>query len=218
MGVAALAALAGPALFCAGASASISPALTLTQATTQAGTSPTSVGFDLKLNPSSGDAAKDIELILPPGLLASAAVDGGACLTSATPNASCQIGSGSVTSNGTPVPVDLYLVRAPSPGEIAGVAVTQQGSTTPILTAAVSARPTDSPYGSGLDMTLAGIPSSLAVSEADFTVTDMRMPDRCPSTPANVIAVADSQASSSAAQATAPLQVTGCSALVAGYD
>ena len=45
------------------------------------------------------------------GLLANANQDGGVCLLSSAPNASCQVGSGTVTAGGTPAPVSLYLVQ-----------------------------------------------------------------------------------------------------------
>jgi hypothetical protein len=201
----------------ASASASISPGLSLNQATTQAGTNPTSLGLDLSFNPSSGDAVKDFELVLPPGLLANANVDGGACLISTTPIPACQIGTGTITAGGSPTSVELSLVRPQHSGDIAGVAVTS--GTTPLATADVTVRPVSSPQGAGLDVSLANIPASLDISAANLTFTNIRMPDRCPTTPADVIVTADSQeAPGTVTSASAPLQVTGCAALAPSYQ
>ena len=63
------------------ASATITPAATLTQTATVAGTN-SNVTLDLKFAPTGTDSPKDLTVTLPPGLLANAAIDGGACLTS----------------------------------------------------------------------------------------------------------------------------------------
>ena len=75
-------------------------------------------------------ATKDLTLQLPPGLLANAAVDGGACLKSATPIAACQVGSGTVTANILGGPASGRRCRRPSTSsrrasqaDLAGLAV-----------------------------------------------------------------------------------------------
>ncbi len=67
------------------------------------------LGIDVSFSPSSGDSPKDLTVILPPGLLANAAIDGGACLsnTSSTPVAACQVGTGTVTAAGLGIPLPI---------------------------------------------------------------------------------------------------------------
>src|SRR6185437_16665664 len=78
------------------AGASISAVkVALSPATATAG-STGNLGTDITFSPSSGDSAKDLTLQLPPGLLANAAIDGGACLKATAPLAACQVGSGTV--------------------------------------------------------------------------------------------------------------------------
>ena len=90
------------------------------------------LGIDVSFSPSSGDSPKDLTVVLPPGLLANSAIDGGACLssTSTAPVAACQIGDrhrdrlrglGSCRSPGSSVTLDL--VAPPKPGDLAGVAI-----------------------------------------------------------------------------------------------
>ncbi|HEX8975055.1 MAG TPA: hypothetical protein VF781_00965, partial [Solirubrobacteraceae bacterium] len=99
------------------ASASITPALTLDQsAGTHAGSS-VNLGMDVKFSPTNPatDSPKDLTLSLPPGLLANASIDGGACLSDSMPNPACQVGTGTVTA--TP-----FLLGLPGPS--VGVRVT----------------------------------------------------------------------------------------------
>jgi hypothetical protein len=222
-----LAAVTAPA-----ASASIGPlSMSLSPASATAG-STASLGTDIKFSPSGGDSAKDLTLTLPPGLLANASLDGGACLKSATPTAACQVGSGTVSATvnalgGLPVgPLQLsaafYLVAPANRSQLAGLAVvvndpisgpTQLGSP-----AAVTIRPSTDPGGVGLDISFANIPNSfdgqaIELDEINSTFSAMRFPDSCPSTPAHVTVTADSYADASPTTATAPLTVTGCGAL-----
>ena len=115
------------------ASASISPSLTLSQSSANAG-STANLGMDLKFSPTGSDSPKDLTVSLPAGLLANASIDGGACLTATSPVAACQVGSGTVSASetllGIPVPVPLslpvgfYLVAPPKPGDLAGLQMT----------------------------------------------------------------------------------------------
>ena len=111
------------------ASATITPTLTVTPTNTTAGTNPATVGFDAKFAPTTvptQDGVKDLTFSLPSGLIANANLAGGACLISTAPQAACQVGTGTVTENGTPgtpVTVSLYLVQAPKAGDAGGVAM-----------------------------------------------------------------------------------------------
>jgi hypothetical protein len=209
----AAAVLALPAI----ASATITPALTVTPTNTTAGTNPATVGFDAKFAPSATDGVKDFSFSLPPGLLANADLAGGACLISATPQAACQVGTGTVTA-ALPTPaqitVSLYLVQAPKAGDVGGIAMVEGTS------------PSGTPLGSpgevtlrttptvGLNVAFSGLPN-LAISEVNVQFTTLRLPTSCPSPAANVTLTADSQQDSTQQTTQGPLNVTGCSGL--GY-
>jgi hypothetical protein len=207
------------------AGATINPvAVTLTPSSAAAG-STANLGTDISFTPSSGDSTKDLTLRLPPGLLANAAVDNGACLKSTTPVAACKVGSGTVTANilGGLLPVGLPatfdLVAPPSQADLAGLAVlvtapggqpTQLGAP-----AAVTIRPPIDPDGVGLDIAFTNIPNTfdglpLQLHEINSTFNGLRFPDTCPSTPARVTVTADSYDTAAPTAGAAPLTVTGC--------
>jgi hypothetical protein len=188
------------------ASATITPALTLNQATTTAGTTPATMGFDAAFNPSAGDSVKDVTFQLAPGLLANANINGGACLIATSPTANCQVGTGTLTTGLGPVSVTEYLVAAPSgSGGAGGVEVVNNATQTALATGVVTATPT------ALDVAFTNL--SPGISEMNFTLTDLRLPTSCPATPQNVTITADSQGDSTSKTASAPLNVTGCSGL-----
>jgi hypothetical protein len=207
------------------AGATVNPvAVTLTPGSATAG-STGNLGTDINFNPSSGDSTKDLTLQLPPGLLANAAIDGGACLKSATPTAACQVGSGTVTANilGGLVPVGLPatfdLVAPAGQADLAGLAVLVTppgGQPTELGTPAnVTVRPATDPDGVGLDIAFANIPNTfeglpLQLHEINSTFDGLRFPDTCPATPANVTVTADSYDTAAPTGASAPLTVTGC--------
>lgn len=203
----AAAALALPAA----AAATITPALTLTQNTTVGGASPATVGFDTTFSPQGGDSPKDVTFALPPGLLANANQAGGACLASATPNAACAVGSGTLTTGVGPVQVTLYLVKAPSASDVAGVAMVQGTSPSGAVlsTADVTLRSTPTV---GLNIAFSNLPQD-GISEINVSLTTLRLPTSCPSPPATVTVTADSYGSATAQTAGAPLNVTGCTSL-----
>lgn len=178
--------------------AAAAPVLAVTQSTTTAGTSPATVTF----NSTFTSAPNNVTFALPAGLLANANQGGGACLASSTPSAACQVGSGTITVPGpTNVPVTEYLVAPPAAGDAAGVALVQGTSpATPLSVADVTVRSTDG----GLNVAFSGLASD-GLSGINVSLTTLRMPSSCPTTPANVTLTADG------ASTTAPLNVTGCS-------
>ena len=106
-----------------------------------------------------------------------------------------------MTSGAAPAgSVNLYLVPAPAAGDAAGVALVQGSNTLSI--AAVTVRSTDG----GLNVAFSNL-SAYGISNLNVSLTTLRMPSSCPTTPANVTLTADG------ASTTAPLTVTGCSGL-----
>ena len=218
------------------ASAAISPTVALNQsAGTHAG-STVNLGMDVKFAPSpSNDSPKDLTLSLPPGLLANASIDGGACLTSSTPNPACQVGTGTVTA--TPfvrcssvgagpvgVAVTFDLVAPPAAGRSgrAGHHGHQPGHPGRRPSWASPGDITVQPSGA-LNIAFHNIPNTyallgpaavpIAVDEINSTFNGLRLPTRCPATPARFAVSADSYADSTQKPASAPLTVTGCSSL-----
>ena len=226
------------ALFAQGAQASITPSLSLDQsAGTQAGASQ-NLSMDLKFNTSGAypvsDTPEHLTIKLPPGLLANADVNGGACLTTTDlSDANCQVGSGTVTAYaaaGTiqlPTNVTFDLVPPPAPGDLAGLAVNMNGNQIG-STAGIVVRPSGDPDGVGVTINLvlpnqldasslglspgtAGVP--IDITEINSTFDGLRYPTTCPSTPANVSVSVDSYGDPTVHSLSAPLNVTGCSAL-----
>jgi hypothetical protein len=212
------------AAFASAASASITPTVTLDQSKgTQAG-STVPLGMDLRFAPSLGDSPKDLTLVMPPGLLADASIDGGACLHTSTPTAACQVGSGTVTASGLGIlpvslPVTFDLVAPPAAGDLAGLALIVNGSQlgTP---GEITVRSGSNPAGVGLNIAFTAIPDtytvlnvSISVDELQSTFSGLRLPTSCPATAAPVTVSADSYSDPTQRSASAPLQVTGCSAL-----
>jgi hypothetical protein len=213
-------------VFAQGAQASINPSLSLDQsAGTQAGAAQ-DLGMDLKFPPTgllSTDTPDVLTINLPPGLLANASINGGGCLTTFDINSSnCQVGSGNVTSTelgagvGLSLPVDFYLVPPPAAGDLAGLAVATYGQQIG-TTADIKVRPTGDPLGLGITINLA-LPNNLyglpiQVTDINSTFNGLRYPASCPSTPAPVNVTVNSYGSPTVHTLTAPLHVTGCSAL-----
>jgi hypothetical protein len=226
--VAAVCAAAAPA-----ASAAISPTVALNQsAGTRAG-STVNLGMDVKFAPNpASDSPKDMTLSLPPGLLANASIDGGACLNSSAPNPACQVGTGTVTATpfvlGLPGPsvgvkVTFDLVARPKPADLAGLVIM---ATNPITQSTAQlgspGEITVQPSGA-LNIAFHNIPNTyailgpatvpIAVKEINSTFNGLRLPTRCPATLARLAVSADSYADTTQKQASAPLNVTGCSSL-----
>jgi hypothetical protein len=173
----------------------------------------TNIGFHYTFTNSAGDSPKDVTTILPPGLIANANLNGGACLATpaASPTAACQVASGSMTSTAYMGPVSLYLVQAPSAADIAGVDLVL-GSTpaAPLSTAAVTVRPAGDPNGVGLNIAFTGLPNA-NLTDLNVTFSALHAPTSCAA--ANVIVRVDDQSSTAAAPVNTPLTVTGCASL-----
>ncbi len=216
------------AAFAPGALASINPSISLDQsAGTRAGATQ-NLGMDLKFPPTSllsTDTPDVLTINLPPGLLANASVNGGSCLTTFDISSSnCQVGSGTVSASefslgnvvAISLPVGFYLVPPPAPGDLAGLAVAYYGQQIG-TTADIQVRPSGNPNGVGISIklvlpnTLEGVP--LQLTEINSTFDGLRYPATCPSTPARVGVTVDSYDDSTVHSISAPLSVTGCSAL-----
>ncbi len=217
------------------AAASITPSLTLSQSSSNEHAGSTvNLPVDLKFAPSPAtDSPKDLTLSLPPGLLANASIDGGACLNTSTPIPACQVGTGTVTAApillgiagpGVSVSVSFDLVTPPSAADLAGLAIVaknpvtgisaQLGSTGDIKvnsSGAVSIAFHNIPNSYALVTTLA-VP--IAVDEINSTFQGLRLPTRCPS-PGRALRDLGGLLCGSDTQkpASAPLTVTGCSTL-----
>ena len=212
------------------ASASVTPALTLDQSGGTQAASTVPLGMNFSFSPSGSDSPKDLTIGLPPGLLANASVNGGACLKSSTPSAACQVGSGTVSATGLGVlpvtgQVAFDLVAPPKAGDLAGLAlmVTLLGQTSQLGSPGeIAVRPPTDPAGFGLNISFANIPDtyaegpltvSIQVQSMSTTLSGVRMPASCPSTPTRVTVTTDSYSDPTPHTASAPLQVTGCAAL-----
>lgn len=229
------------AIFAAGAQASITSSLTLNQAVdstsgTQAGAYQ-DLGMDMQFNTAKAypvaDTPKDLSIVLPPGLLANATINGGKCLTETTLDDNCQVGTGAVTSYvlGGTVPatinVTFDLVAPPAPGDLGGLAVNFNGNQIG-STGGIAVRPSGDPNGVGLTINLelpnslgasalglSGVPGSVPIdiTEINSTFAQLRYPTTCPATPVNVQVGVDSYSDPTVQNLSAPLQVTGCSSL-----
>ena len=161
-------------------------------------------------------------LNLPPGLLANASINGGACLkTVDLDDSACQVGSGTVTAYafGTvPVPANVTfdLVPPPAAGDLAGLAVNSNGTQIG-TTADIKVRPSGDPDGVGVTIqfllpnTLFGTP--ISIHEINSTFDGLRYPATCPTTPQSFTVSADSYSDATVHTVSAPLAVTGCSSL-----
>jgi hypothetical protein len=214
------------AVFAQGAQAAITPSLALDQsAGTQAGASQ-NLGMDLKFNNAGTfpipDSPEDLTIILPPGLLANATINGGKCLTETTLDDNCQVGTGTVTAYAAglvqvPTDVTFDLVAPPAgTGDLAGLAVNDNGTQIG-STAGIAVRPSGDPNGVGITInfvlpnTLDGAP--IDITEINSTFDGLRYPTTCPSTPAKVQVSVNSYSDSTAQSLSSPLSVTGCSSL-----
>jgi hypothetical protein len=232
--IAAIACLA----FAPAAIASTNATLTLDQSAGNTAGSSADLGLDLKFVNSGTDSPRDLSIILPPGLLANASIDGGTCLRSRNVSGTaCKVGTGTVTA--TPdvigilnvplpvsVPVSFYLVPPPAPGDLAGLAVMGLGEQLG-ATGAINVRPSGDPAGVGvtirlvlpnqLPLSLPGLPpvnlTQISLDEIKSTFKALRYPATCPRTAANLSVDVDSYADSATRSVAAPLPVTHCDAL-----
>lgn len=221
--------LAGAAL-AAPASASIGqPSVTLTPSSATAA-STGDLGVDVKFSPTSGDSTKDLALELPPGLIANASIDQGTCVHISVPTSACQVGTGTLTATAlgllpVKLPATFDLVSPPRPGDLGGLVVVVNNPLTikkqPVqlgTAADITLRPATDPAGMGLNIIFRNVPNSfdnlsIALKEINSTFQGLRFPSTCPATPAPLTVVADSYKDSTLQTASAPLTVTGCSAV-----
>jgi hypothetical protein len=226
---AALCVLCSAALFAPGAWASATPTLSLDQSAGMTAGSTANLGMDLTFADSTGDSPNDMTINLPPGLLANANLDGGACLKTADlTDTSCQVGTGTVTANAldlvpVPLPVTFDLVPPPAPGDLAGLAVNFENGIQIGDTADIKVRPSGDPDGVGISLdfvlpnTIAGTSitagAPIQITQISSTFDGLRYPATCPSTPARVSVSVNSYNDSVVNTVSAPLSVTGCSSL-----
>ena len=213
-----LLAIAATTVFAPAASATISPGLTLEQGGGTSAGSSVATGFDINSHATFADSLQNLTVGLPAGLLLNLNANGGTCVASPAPTPLCQIASG--TLNGaTGTPVSLYLVTPPAPSGIvqnltaaskplnlAGVDLVIQGGET--ISGAVSL--TSSPTVA-LSLSFGGIPLASHVKELQLTFSSMRLPTNCSSVES--VTVQASSWQGGAGTASAPLAVSGCSAL-----
>jgi hypothetical protein len=187
--LAAAAALATTAALAPAASATITPTLTLTPGSTNAGAK-TTLGMDFNFAPSAGDSVNNLTVTLPAGLLADASINGGACLAATTPNAACQVASGTVYTTALPAgaPVTLDLAKAPNAADLAGLGLDVNGAPAFAGTGDVTVRPASDPAGVGLNFTFSNL-GALGVTRLNASF-NVHMPDSCPTPPASVAATA----------------------------
>jgi hypothetical protein len=230
--------LGGLAALTPAAGASTSPAMTLNQSAGRSAGSTANLGLDLTFTNSGTDSPQHLTLNLPPGLLANASIDGGACLKTAdVSGTTCRVGTGTVSATADPVgllnvpvpvsvSVSFYLVPPPAPGDLAGLAVEGLGEQIG-ATGGIRVRPSGDPDGVGVTIALVlpdHLPLTLPVvgtvnaaqislTEINSTFDSLRYPATCPSTPAALTATVDSYGDATVHTVAAPLAVTGCAAL-----
>jgi hypothetical protein len=215
-------AASGLATLAPSAVASVAPTISLDQSGGKTAGSTANLGVDLTFAPSGSDSPDHMTLNLPPGLLADASIDGGACLVTADlDDSTCEVGSGTVTAyayGSVPVPtkVTFDLVPPPAAGDLAGLAVNSNGTQIG-STADIKVRPSGDPAGVGVTIqfvlpnSLYGVP--ISIHEISSTFDGLRYPTTCPQTPQTVTVAADSYGDPTVHAASAPLAVTGCSSL-----
>ncbi len=206
--------LVAAAAFPATAGANLVPNLTVNQTAGTVAGSHTPTGFDVRLNPSLGDAVQAISIAFPAGLLVDESIDNGACLASGAPVAACQIGAGTATIGGVPTPMQLYLVKAPQTSDVGGVRLVA-GTVSAI--GAVSFRSSlDLGIQPSIDVAeqiqFSGLSAS-AIGELNFTMTDVSLPTTCATPPQQVSVWASSVQKAAPARATAPFMVASCGSL-----
>jgi hypothetical protein len=225
----ALCVMCGAAMFASGAWASSTPTLSLDQSAGNTAGATQNLGMDLSFSDSSGDSPDAMTINLPPGLLANANIDGGACLQTADlTDTNCQVGTGTVTANAldlVPVPLSVTfdLVPPPAAGDLAGLAVNFDNGTQIGDTAGIKVRPSGDPDGVGLSLyfvlpnTIAGTSitpgAPIQITQIDSTFDGLRYPTSCPSTAADVSVSVNSYDDSTSQSVSKPLPVTGCSSL-----
>jgi hypothetical protein len=200
------------AAFPGAASAALNPALAVVPVGVASAGQTGSLQLTIGFGQSAGDAAKDFTIALPSGLLINQQIDGGACLSAATPAPQCQIGSGTATIAGVPAPITLYLIKSPAANGQAGVELVGG----PLSVVGQLAFRSLGPFGVlpsaliGTQISFSGLPPS-PVSALNITLTDLTLPSSC--RPAPIVLSATSQQVASVTQTVAQYGVTGCTSL-----
>ena len=194
--------------------ATITPRLGINQAAgTTAGSSP-AIAFNIDFTPLSGvagnllgevggDSVKNVTIAFPSGFMINLAGNGGACVVASTPSPSCLIGSGLIDGPGGKA-LNMYLVAAPKPSDVAGVETTIEGESPVIGELTLGTSPEI-----GFDLSYSNL--APGITELQFTLNGARLPTSC--SPAENVTVGASSWQGSSGIATAPLTVTGCSGL-----
>jgi hypothetical protein len=226
------------AIGCAGlapvAQASITPTLYLNQSAGERAGSTVNLGADLQFSASPAtDSPRDMTLALPPGLLANASINGGACLNSSTPTAACQVGYGTVTAKpvlplnilgpAVNVSVTFDLVAPPKAADLAGLAIMATNPLTQKVAQLGSPGEITVQPSGALDIAFHNIPNTyplvgpvavtIAVNRINSTFEGLRLPTRCPSPAAPFGVTADSYKDSTPQPTAKPLQVNNCGSL-----
>jgi hypothetical protein len=238
LAVTAAAVLTGVAALAPPAGASTSATMTLNQSAGRTAGATANLGLDLKFTNTGTDSPQHLTINLPPGLLADASIDGGACLrTTNVSGTACRVGTGTVSATTDPLgllnlpvpvslPVSFYLVPPPAPGDLAGLAVEALGEQIG-ATGGIRVRPSGDPDGVGvtialvlpdqLSSALLGLGSvnlvQISLTEINSTFDGLRYPTTCPVTPAALTATVDSYSDGTLHTVAAPVPVTGCASL-----
>ena len=198
-----LLAAAAMAVFPAASAATIAPKLVIEQGAGTTAGSTTATGFNIDFKTLGADSVRDLVVALPPGFMINLQTAGGACLATTTPVPSCRLGGGTINGPGGP-PLALYLVAPPKISDVAGVAFVVEGGETRIGDVTLETSP-------ALSLTLSFRFLAPATTQLQFTLSSPRLPTRCG--PELEVAVAAASWQGLSGSTTAPLTVTGCSAL-----
>lgn len=200
-----LLAAAATAVFAPAALATITPRLAIEQSAGTAAGSSVATGFDIKANTTVTDRLSSLTMGFPAGLLVNLNMNGGACVNSASPTPTCELGTGTINGP-TGTPVALYLVASGKPADVAGVALVIQGGATINGVLTLTSSPTVA-----LNLVFGEIPAASNVKELQFTLSSLRLPTSCSAVESVTLQASSWEGGSGSTSA--PLSVSGCSSL-----
>ncbi|HLH14939.1 MAG TPA: hypothetical protein VKV16_09135 [Solirubrobacteraceae bacterium] len=200
------------AILPAGAAATVTPSLAITQGNGAPAGSTATTKLAVSFANKPGDAPKAMTLTFPPGFLLDLDQNEGKCLASSAPGPSCTLGRLEAKTSSENLAWTMALVAPPTIGDIAGIAL--QGPAFPgtgvvklITSPAVELR-----------LELPAFPSTDSegndnggVTEADMTLNSPRLPTAC-GVPL-FFDLSTSTFKGSTASTAAPLELSGCSTL-----